>query len=665
MKECLDAIRTLQTGVLLLSATLLALSLTPNLAPRYVAATAVLRELPALPRDAATVAVRARNQQEYQRLQAAIDSISVHPAPGVTMKPWSTLGLHVSFPSYSGDPSFDFQPAPVTESLADEQRFYRGVLRRIQLLPDSDAFAAYIRQRLPAWRPVTGVVSLDLMSEGEFNITWRVRDRVDSTKTSTIRFQTADSAQKGVPVIANPDDSTKVWALRPGSSFGASERLNEELLSTVFSDWSASGRGYFGYLNVNRAAMRKIPPLAFIEDTLRGNDRAGGVWNEIRDMSRTDAIRYTEERGRASSASLSLFGLSVNEQLASIGGPLVLWLALGYLLIHLQHLKRIAGTDEALLQRYPWPPLFPGVAGATASAVLLVIIPLSALVRFALRVRDTVGASQGSESRYQLVQVLAGAAVLTGVVAHVAARRIRVAPIVNAQHDVAQVELAPSAVGRRWSQAFDGFFVTLRGRWGVHSLDARTLTPDDVAPLRTEMSYALGAWAVAWVVAVAGNVAVFALFASPGLRNWVIPIRTLSSNTTFNVWLAAIFSSGGIFALAGASAAVYRWFGSRVPFGRQAATQFQVMSLEPLVWCIAAAMAAASFDSHPYVVGLAIVSRCWYVVVAWTRMLTLHPLARNRVSSFAVGFLIPFILVQALFVYVIGVGFFLAANIGG
>ncbi|MEP7002881.1 MAG: hypothetical protein ABI969_20480, partial [bacterium] len=80
-KEYLDAIRTLQTGVLLLSATLLALSLTPNFAPRYIAAAALLPSLPQLLRDAATVAVRARNRQEYERLQAAIDSISCTQRP--------------------------------------------------------------------------------------------------------------------------------------------------------------------------------------------------------------------------------------------------------------------------------------------------------------------------------------------------------------------------------------------------------------------------------------------------------------------------------------------------------------------------------------------------------------------------------------------------------
>ena len=209
--------------------------------------------------------------------------------------------------------------------------------------------------------------------------------------------------------------------------------------------------GSFSFMQLNGDDIEKIERFAFIEDSLSARDKNGDLWGEIRDMSRAEAIRYTEERGRASAASLSLFGLSVNEQLASIGGPLVLWLGLAYLLIHLQHLGRISNTNTALLQSYPWPPLFPGVGGAIASAVLLVIIPLAALVRFSLRVQSTIASSQGDELRYTFIQLLAGAAVLTGLAAHIAARGIRIAPIDVDSH-VAQAPVVTSGVGR-WAQA--------------------------------------------------------------------------------------------------------------------------------------------------------------------------------------------------------------------
>jgi hypothetical protein len=661
MKECLDAIRTLQTGVLLLSATLLALSLTPNLAPRYMAATTALRAFPALPRDAATVAARARNQQEYERLVGAIDSIAQHPAPGVTMK-MSPSGLQFRSP-FNNDPTFGFQSNPLTESLAAEQRFYRGVSGRIRLLPDTAAFATFIRRRLPAWRPIIGELRLNSVSTSDFELTLEIRDSIDGAKNVNIPLQTADSAENGDPILVSRAEPFDPRVPRHESDFSTSLRLNGELISTIFSDRNPpSFAGSTNFMVLNGAEIEKIRLFAFVEDTLYARDRNGDLWSEIRDMSRAEAIRYTEERGRASATSLSLFGLSVNEQLASIGGPLVLWLALGYLLLHLQHLGRIAGTDTELLQRYPWPPLFPGVAGATASAVLLVIIPLAALVRFSLRVQSTIASSPGDEQRYALIQLLAGAAVLTGLAAHVAARRIRVAPIVDAQQDVVKFDLAPNAVGRRWSQVVDDFLVAFRARWSIRSLDSRTLTLDEVAPLRTEVLYTIGAWVVGCVAAIAGNVAVFVLFVPPGLRNWVTPMGTLASNTAFEICLAAVLSVGGIFAVAGTSAMVYRWFGSRVPFRRQAATLFQVMSLEPLVWCIAGALAAASLHSYSYVVALAIVSRGWYVVVGWARMRALHPLERNRISGFVAGFLIPFVLAQAVFVALFYVTFFLAAN---
>lgn len=109
------------------------------------------------------------------------------------------------------------------------------------------------------------------------------------------------------------------------------------------------------------------------------------VWPEIRFMKRDEAIRDVEAKASKSRQTVSLLGLTIDEDLATMGGPLAFLISMAFLFLHIRHIRSITEIAPELLRHYPWPLLFPGLGGQVAAMLLFIIIPGAALGSFLVR----------------------------------------------------------------------------------------------------------------------------------------------------------------------------------------------------------------------------------------------------------------------------------------
>ncbi|HEX2091385.1 MAG TPA: hypothetical protein VHG28_03245 [Longimicrobiaceae bacterium] len=137
------------------------------------------------------------------------------------------------------------------------------------------------------------------------------------------------------------------------------------------------------------------------EPALRAVYRANGPSGErewlpaLRDVEesvgRLDLQRAQSKLRRLRDESMqtvSVFGVSINERLAAIAGPLLVLLALTYLHSHLEHLRRHVPGSESQVSSYPWVPLFPGATGRTSSLVAFLALPIGTIGLLLIRTLD-------------------------------------------------------------------------------------------------------------------------------------------------------------------------------------------------------------------------------------------------------------------------------------
>jgi hypothetical protein len=99
-------------------------------------------------------------------------------------------------------------------------------------------------------------------------------------------------------------------------------------------------------------------------------------WRDLADRTPEDAVFFLETQLAANEQKISFLGLSLDERIAVVIGPIFLLLALLYMRVYVTHLLRIAPLDEsALVREYPWPLLFPRATGVCLSVLVLIILP--------------------------------------------------------------------------------------------------------------------------------------------------------------------------------------------------------------------------------------------------------------------------------------------------
>ena len=107
------------------------------------------------------------------------------------------------------------------------------------------------------------------------------------------------------------------------------------------------------------------------------------LWREYRDTPIHTAGISALARSESEQASVSILGLELNESAAFIGGPILLLAVILFLTVHLAH---VASLGTKINNRYAWPPAFEGRSGLLSSVILVWLLPSVAAVVLAVRI---------------------------------------------------------------------------------------------------------------------------------------------------------------------------------------------------------------------------------------------------------------------------------------
>ena len=108
-------------------------------------------------------------------------------------------------------------------------------------------------------------------------------------------------------------------------------------------------------------------------------------WSEIGASSLTEAARYLQTRADDQQGSVEVLGMNLDATMIVWGGPLFILVLLSHMLLHLQHLDRLAEHNRGALATYPWVALFPGAQSTVLRFTSILFLPVAACTAVALR----------------------------------------------------------------------------------------------------------------------------------------------------------------------------------------------------------------------------------------------------------------------------------------
>lgn len=104
-----------------------------------------------------------------------------------------------------------------------------------------------------------------------------------------------------------------------------------------------------------------------------------GVAGQVGTMSLAEAAQSLQTKIESANREITVGGVAIDSRLVSWSAPLAIaWLLL-YFLLHLSHLRIIAGSDQVVLCSFPWIGLFPGIFARLFAASSLILFPSAAI----------------------------------------------------------------------------------------------------------------------------------------------------------------------------------------------------------------------------------------------------------------------------------------------
>jgi hypothetical protein len=392
--SALDSVRAIGALLLVATATIALIGLSPDRADRYARAAAALDSLPAYPCTPDTAGdPLSRNLAECV---LRVDSVlrSLDPLqPTYRLSALDLLTVSRRRPeAASSSVSSDLVPVGTRIELAPDRTVasrtafleaVRGVEHVAAPNMDSLAEGAYARldSFSPPGEPLTIDYSLDPSdADGKWLETARVHVKVRAyvTPDSTHVITKKMAAWRGSFVLGVPADSSYFVAVRSLSwrmmpYFQRQQWLGNSKLPTSVR-----------WVDYPKFILRPLSPTA-----LAPLDRIKPVLLEVAEMELPAARRFLHERAEAlrERGSVTILGLTLENGLAVWIVPLIFASLALLMLIHLLHARGLAPNAREPLLGYPWAPVFPGWKGALPRIALFLVYPIAAALLFARRMQ--------------------------------------------------------------------------------------------------------------------------------------------------------------------------------------------------------------------------------------------------------------------------------------
>lgn len=348
MKECLDAIKTIQMAVLAICAALLIMGSSPILSQQYETALNGVSRIPELPRNDhfrgvvlnAIDGISKRKAQEIDtwRKQASASNDRLIDRGGRVADIWFSMGM----------PNIPF---PDSDRLDALTKFLDYVSATARPVPAAIPLIGKLKTALPSACTPCETVDVTVLSttrKESFDVELRLKE----PRGPIVQVVLKD-------VLGSSDLQAPIEGLLTMLVTGDSDMHENDYRST---------KPWWDYLSTQLQA--DLSP----------------VWQEIRFMSRREALKEVSDRAQRAKMTISLFGIPIDEQLAAVAAPASLLLVVLYLYFHILHLASLDEADWKLFSQYPWAPLFLGATGELSTLMMLFGLPTASVVVFCVRV---------------------------------------------------------------------------------------------------------------------------------------------------------------------------------------------------------------------------------------------------------------------------------------
>ena len=369
LKDALDACRRANQLVLVVSAAVFLLAVSPDESNKYAAFGLAADSLaPPHAARADSWLIAEIEEQFRERLGSLADSVR-HYLPvtaegGMEFPPFGMMLQGYSWARGLPPSSFELRAPSLAQRLTsltvgDAEEFYTDAAHALPVVPDPWALHL-VFQEAAIGKCVRCDVLTNYMVDTvarTFRAEWIVMDSA-GTDVSSIELDTEEYG----------DALTyERWMLLSMLTTGERERGRVVMVSDIDSA-----------VTVARAALsEKIVRLRELER------RYPRLWREYRDTPIHTAGISALARSESEQASVSILGLDLDESAAFIGGPVLLLAVILLLAVHLSH---VTSFGSEISNRYAWPPAFRGRTGTLSSVVLVCLVPTVAAVVLAVRI---------------------------------------------------------------------------------------------------------------------------------------------------------------------------------------------------------------------------------------------------------------------------------------
>lgn len=112
-------------------------------------------------------------------------------------------------------------------------------------------------------------------------------------------------------------------------------------------------------------------------------------WSEVSSLSPDDARVYLNNLAREELGRIQIMGLVIPTRTLGWAGPVIPLVIVLYLLLNLQHLRRIAGDDPTAVRRFPWLGVFDDPPSLAVMAITVLVLPAIPALLLAMRLWTT------------------------------------------------------------------------------------------------------------------------------------------------------------------------------------------------------------------------------------------------------------------------------------
>ncbi len=384
MKDALRTIQSISVALLVATATVAVIGLSPDTAERYAQAANALDSLPAYPtaRDTSVSAPARDFAAQVVRLDSVLlvlNPLQMHSGADLfLLMRHHFASMSLSTDLIAGGIRIEIAPDGTVPSRV---RFLESLREVSQLAaPRMDSLAATLDARLDSLKAPTDSMAFDIGRDPTDSTTaWMEAGRVN---VRALLHLVPDASRRVSPGLVARRDSFVVSVPANPEYFGAVWGLSWRL-SWYFEQqrWLMNRERKAG---VRLSEMQRYIFTPLSAAALSPVDRIKPVLIALSDTELPAARRYLHEKAETlrEHGSVTILGLTMENALAVVIVPLVFMTLALLLLFHLRHAEN---RDLDAVRRASWAPLFAGWSGLVSASMLFLAYPVVASWLFGQR----------------------------------------------------------------------------------------------------------------------------------------------------------------------------------------------------------------------------------------------------------------------------------------